>query len=257
MVWGLLPVSLGTDSLLSPEIHKEAGDSSLRLLQEHHQWLERYPQWPAGPVSTVAPGLGWIPGVCPPVLGRGHSPATSRHWLMGALCRTSALTVSLPPGTMRSMPSAPPAPTASPSARIWPPTTCASGSRMSPTTRESSEALALCVWSGWAWRGAPGTDGSYPNRVPPNLRSAIYCSMVATGGEDAWNFIWDRFREAPVVSEADKLRTALSCSPHPWILNRCVWGLAGTVVCPHQPITHIMSAAPASPSPPRHAPPGT
>ncbi|NWW23793.1 AMPN Aminopeptidase, partial [Falcunculus frontatus] len=58
------------------------------------------------------------------------------------------------------------------------------------------------------------------NPVPPNLRSAIYCSMVATGGEDAWNFLWDRFREAPVVSEADKLRTALSCSPHPWILNR-------------------------------------
>ncbi|NXA89131.1 AMPN Aminopeptidase, partial [Melanocharis versteri] len=58
------------------------------------------------------------------------------------------------------------------------------------------------------------------NPVPPNLRSAIYCSMVATGGEDAWDFLWERFQEAPVVSEADKLRTALSCSPHPWILNR-------------------------------------
>ncbi|NXM58312.1 AMPN Aminopeptidase, partial [Illadopsis cleaveri] len=58
------------------------------------------------------------------------------------------------------------------------------------------------------------------NPVPPNLRSAIYCSMVATGGEEAWDFIWKKFKEAPVVSEADKLRTALSCSPHPWILNR-------------------------------------
>ncbi|NWW57313.1 AMPN Aminopeptidase, partial [Ifrita kowaldi] len=58
------------------------------------------------------------------------------------------------------------------------------------------------------------------NPVPPNLRSAIYCSMVATGGEEAWNFLWDRFQEAPVVSEADKLRTALACSPHPWILSR-------------------------------------
>ncbi|NWI40971.1 AMPN Aminopeptidase, partial [Picathartes gymnocephalus] len=58
------------------------------------------------------------------------------------------------------------------------------------------------------------------NPVPPNLRSAIYCSMVATGGEEAWDFLWNRFREARVVSEADKLRTALSCSPHPWILNR-------------------------------------
>ncbi|NXR59036.1 AMPN Aminopeptidase, partial [Rhadina sibilatrix] len=58
------------------------------------------------------------------------------------------------------------------------------------------------------------------NPVPPNLRSAIYCSMVATGGEEAWDFLWKKFQEARVVSEADKLRTALSCSPHPWILNR-------------------------------------
>ncbi|NXQ59594.1 AMPN Aminopeptidase, partial [Anthoscopus minutus] len=58
------------------------------------------------------------------------------------------------------------------------------------------------------------------NPVPPNLRSAIYCSMVATGGAEAWDFLWKKFQEAPVVSEADKLRTALSCSPHPWILSR-------------------------------------
>ncbi|NXQ17132.1 AMPN Aminopeptidase, partial [Peucedramus taeniatus] len=62
-------------------------------------------------------------------------------------------------------------------------------------------------------------DGT-TNPVPPNLRSAIYCSMVATGGEDAWEFLWQKFKEAPVVSEADKLRAALACSPHPWILNR-------------------------------------
>ncbi|XP_075015741.1 aminopeptidase N [Calonectris borealis] len=58
------------------------------------------------------------------------------------------------------------------------------------------------------------------NPIPPNLRSSIYCSIVATGGQEAWDFIWERFKEATVVSEADKLRTALSCSPHPWILNR-------------------------------------
>lgn len=55
----------------------------------------------------------------------------------------------------------------------------------------------------------------------------MYCSIVATGGETAWDFIWDRFKEAPVVSEADKLRTALTCSPLPWILNRWVQGPGG------------------------------
>ncbi|XP_054243768.1 aminopeptidase N [Indicator indicator] len=58
------------------------------------------------------------------------------------------------------------------------------------------------------------------NPIPANLRSSIYCSIVATGGEEAWDFIWKKFKNATVVSEADKLRTALSCSPHPWILNR-------------------------------------
>ncbi|NWY04920.1 AMPN Aminopeptidase, partial [Nothoprocta ornata] len=58
------------------------------------------------------------------------------------------------------------------------------------------------------------------NPIPPNLRSAIYCSAVATGDEATWDFVWQRFREATVVSEADKLRSALACSTEPWILNR-------------------------------------
>ncbi|NXC51006.1 AMPN Aminopeptidase, partial [Penelope pileata] len=58
------------------------------------------------------------------------------------------------------------------------------------------------------------------NPIAPNLRSSIYCSAVATGGEEAWDFVWERFREAPIVSEADKLRTALACSTEPWILQR-------------------------------------
>ncbi|NWX15195.1 AMPN Aminopeptidase, partial [Aegotheles bennettii] len=58
------------------------------------------------------------------------------------------------------------------------------------------------------------------NPIPPNLRSAIYCSMVATGEVDTWDFIWARFKEAAVVSEADRLRTALTCSTQSWILNR-------------------------------------
>ncbi|OXB77582.1 UNVERIFIED_CONTAM: hypothetical protein H355_002891 [Colinus virginianus] len=58
------------------------------------------------------------------------------------------------------------------------------------------------------------------NPITPNLRSAIYCSAVATGGEDAWDFMWERFLEAPVVAEADKLRAALACSTEPWILQR-------------------------------------
>ncbi|XP_035168096.1 aminopeptidase N [Oxyura jamaicensis] len=63
-------------------------------------------------------------------------------------------------------------------------------------------------------------NNSTVNPITANLRSAIYCSAVATGGQEAWDFMWDRFREATVVSEADKIRTALACSTETWILQR-------------------------------------
>lgn len=47
---------------------------------------------------------------------------------------------------------------------------------------------------------------------------------MATGGLEAWNFLWEKFLEAPVVSEADRIRAALACSTEPWILQRWVQG---------------------------------
>lgn len=58
------------------------------------------------------------------------------------------------------------------------------------------------------------------NPIPPNLRSSIYCSAIETGSEADWDFLWQRFKNATVVAEADKLRSALACSKEPWILRR-------------------------------------
>ncbi|KAM8973866.1 aminopeptidase N-like isoform 2-T2 [Pelodytes ibericus] len=58
------------------------------------------------------------------------------------------------------------------------------------------------------------------NRIHPNLRSTIYCSAVAQGGEAEWNFIWEKFAASDNAQESDKLRAALACSKEPWILNR-------------------------------------
>uniref|UniRef100_A0ABM5EX44 Aminopeptidase N n=1 Tax=Pogona vitticeps TaxID=103695 RepID=A0ABM5EX44_9SAUR len=66
-----------------------------------------------------------------------------------------------------------------------------------------------------AWRRNPAV-----NPIPPNLRSSIYCSAIKTGGEEAWDFAWEMFKNATVVVEADKLRSALTCSKEPWILQR-------------------------------------
>lgn len=58
------------------------------------------------------------------------------------------------------------------------------------------------------------------NRIPANLRSTVYCSAIAEGGVDEWNFAWKMFQNASIASEAEKLRAALACTKHSWLLNR-------------------------------------
>uniref|UniRef100_A0A1W7RJE8 Aminopeptidase n=1 Tax=Agkistrodon contortrix contortrix TaxID=8713 RepID=A0A1W7RJE8_AGKCO len=71
--------------------------------------------------------------------------------------------------------------------------------------------------SSWfeAWK-----NNSKVNGISPNLRSAVYCSAIRAGSPEDWDFAWDKFRQATVISEADKLRAALTCSQTPWILQR-------------------------------------
>uniref|UniRef100_F7CVV6 Aminopeptidase n=1 Tax=Ornithorhynchus anatinus TaxID=9258 RepID=F7CVV6_ORNAN len=57
--------------------------------------------------------------------------------------------------------------------------------------------------------------------IDPNLRSTIYCNAIARRRETEWDFGWEQFRTATLVTEGDKLRSALACSKEqPWILNR-------------------------------------
>uniref|UniRef100_A0A8C2F1B6 Aminopeptidase n=1 Tax=Cyprinus carpio TaxID=7962 RepID=A0A8C2F1B6_CYPCA len=58
------------------------------------------------------------------------------------------------------------------------------------------------------------------NPIKANLRSAVYCSAIAAGGEKEWNFAWEMFEKATVASEKDKLRSAMACATEPWLLNR-------------------------------------
>uniref|UniRef100_A0A8C9SJF2 Aminopeptidase n=1 Tax=Scleropages formosus TaxID=113540 RepID=A0A8C9SJF2_SCLFO len=58
------------------------------------------------------------------------------------------------------------------------------------------------------------------NPIHPNLKSAVYCSAIAAGGSEEWDFAWQMFKRASIASEADKLRAALACTKVPWLLNR-------------------------------------
>ncbi|XP_044046067.1 aminopeptidase Ey-like [Siniperca chuatsi] len=58
------------------------------------------------------------------------------------------------------------------------------------------------------------------NNISPNLKSTVYCSAIAAGGVEEWDFAWSMYKNATIASEADKLMYALSCTKQPWLLNR-------------------------------------
>ncbi|XP_069580456.1 aminopeptidase N-like [Brachyistius frenatus] len=58
------------------------------------------------------------------------------------------------------------------------------------------------------------------NSIHPNLRSTVYCNAIAAGGAEEWEFAWKEFRNTTIASEAEKLRSAMSCTKQPWLLNR-------------------------------------
>uniref|UniRef100_G3PPF5 Aminopeptidase n=1 Tax=Gasterosteus aculeatus aculeatus TaxID=481459 RepID=G3PPF5_GASAC len=58
------------------------------------------------------------------------------------------------------------------------------------------------------------------NKISPNLKYTVYCSAIAAGGVEEWDFAWSMFRNTTIATEADKLMSALSCTKQPWLLNR-------------------------------------
>lgn len=76
------------------------------------------------------------------------------------------------------------------------------------------------------------------HRIHPNLRSVVYCSAIAKGGEEEWEFGWSQFKSSTLASEASKLMSALACTTKTLLLDRCeslnseqqcevVWGCGG------------------------------
>ncbi|XP_069030471.1 aminopeptidase N-like [Embiotoca jacksoni] len=58
------------------------------------------------------------------------------------------------------------------------------------------------------------------NPIHPNMKSTVYCSAIAFGGAQEWEFAWTMFKNATLASEASRLRSAMACTKAPWLLNR-------------------------------------
>ncbi|XP_059190936.1 aminopeptidase N-like [Centropristis striata] len=63
-------------------------------------------------------------------------------------------------------------------------------------------------------------DSPQHNLINPNLRSTVYCSAMAAGGEAEWEFGWSQFKKATLASEASKLMSALACTTNTDLLER-------------------------------------
>ncbi|XP_066886007.1 aminopeptidase N isoform X2 [Kogia breviceps] len=75
------------------------------------------------------------------------------------------------------------------------------------------EELAKTLYNQWM-------ENPENNPIHPNLRSTIYCNAIAQGDQKEWDFAWRQLKQAQLVNEGDKLRSALACTNQVWLLNR-------------------------------------
>jgi len=56
--------------------------------------------------------------------------------------------------------------------------------------------------------------------IDPSIKSTVYCTAVAEGGFDEWNFTLSQYRSSNLAAEQSRLLFAMSCSKETWILSR-------------------------------------
>lgn len=59
-----------------------------------------------------------------------------------------------------------------------------------------------------------------PSRIDVDMKATVYCNAISNGGDEEWDFGWDRFLASNVATEKRDLLGALSCTKEIWLLNR-------------------------------------
>jgi len=70
------------------------------------------------------------------------------------------------------------------------------------------------------WMGMVEPDSELANPVDVNLKYQTYCNAIDDGGEEEWNFAWERYQNSFVASEKATILSALACTKEVWLLNR-------------------------------------
>lgn len=56
--------------------------------------------------------------------------------------------------------------------------------------------------------------------ISPNLKGSVYCTAIADGREEEWNFAWNQLLTSNIATENNLLLSALGCSKEVWILAK-------------------------------------
>eukprot|EP00090_Calanus_glacialis_P046064 TRINITY_DN885_c0_g1_i5.p1 TRINITY_DN885_c0_g1~~TRINITY_DN885_c0_g1_i5.p1 ORF type:complete len:807 (+),score=220.22 TRINITY_DN885_c0_g1_i5:315-2423(+) len=70
------------------------------------------------------------------------------------------------------------------------------------------------------WMGMVEPDSESANPVDVNLKYQTYCNAIADGGQEEWDFAWQRYQNSHVASEKATILSALACTKEVWLLNR-------------------------------------
>lgn len=70
------------------------------------------------------------------------------------------------------------------------------------------------------WMDEINPDAPGANPINVDQKRQVYCSAIAQGDEEEWDFGWQRYLNSNVATEKSTLLAALSCSKKLWILNR-------------------------------------
>ena len=52
----------------------------------------------------------------------------------------------------------------------------------------------------------------FVSRLPPNLRRLVACTGIANGGEDEWEFGFEKYVNSSLANEKTDLLRAITCS---------------------------------------------
>ena len=58
--------------------------------------------------------------------------------------------------------------------------------------------------------------------IPPDYAVVIYSVGVAEGGQEEWDYLWQKAKETKITSQAEIMTRALAATRHQWLLWRLV-----------------------------------